>query len=165
MRYYLRYCDDGVILANRKETLNLLLEEIETYLNDNLKLELNPKTQIFRVDTRGVDFLGYRSFREYTLLRKSSATRLKRKIRLIEQNHEKLEPQHIISSLMSYCGWIQHCDCHHLLQKYVLNNDELIEITDKSSKVLNITNPIMKLMAKERLKRGGKNKKWRKHSE
>ena len=145
MKYFVRYCDDAVFLHKSKDVLNELLEESEIYLNDNLKLELNPKTQIFPVDARGIDFLGYRSFRDYTLLRKSSATRFKRKIRLIEQNHENLEPQHIISSIMSYCGWIQFCNGHHLLRKYVLENDNIIGIMGESSKALNIHNPILKL--------------------
>jgi len=146
IKYYIRYCDDGVILHKSKEVLNELLKEIKEYLRENLELELNPKTQIFPVDVRGIDFLGYRSFRNHTLLRKSSATRFKRKIRFIEQNHENLEPQHIISSIMSYCGWIRFCDGHHLLKKYVLENNNIIEIMDEASKTLNITNPILKLM-------------------
>jgi retron-type reverse transcriptase len=77
MKYYIRYCDDGVILHKSKEVLNLLLAEIKRYFGDKLELKLNSKTQIFPVDKRGIDFLGYRSFRNYTLLRKSSANRFK----------------------------------------------------------------------------------------
>ena len=143
MRYYIRYCDDGVILHKSKNLLKSLLEEIENHLNEKLQLELNPKTQIFPVDVRGIDFLGYRSFRDYTLLRKSSATRFKHKIRFIEQNHDKLEPQHIISSIMSYYGWIQFCNGHHLLKKYIFENDNIIEIMNEASKTLNITNLIL----------------------
>ena len=146
IKYYIRYCDDAVFLHKSKEVLNELLKEIEVYLNDNLKLKLNPKTQIFPVDARGIDFLGYRSFRDYTLLRKNSAMRFKRKIRFIEQNNDKLEPQHIISSVMSYCGWIQFCNGRHLLQKYILENNALMEIMDESSKTLYIHNPILKLI-------------------
>ena len=153
IKYYIRYCDDAVLLHKSKEVLNALLEEIGIYLNDNLKLKLNTKTQIFPVDARGIDFLGYRSFRDYTLLRKSSATRFKRKIRFIEQNHERLEPQHIISSIMSYYGWIQFCNGHHLLKKYILENDNLIEIMNEASKPLNITNPILNLYQFKRKKK------------
>lgn len=147
VKYYIRYCDDGVILHKSKENLRNLKVEIEKYLKSNLQLELNPKTQIFPVDARGIDFLGYRCFREYTLLRKSSATRFKHKIRFIEQNHDKLEPQHIISSIMSYCGWIQFCNCHHLLRKYILDNENIIVIMSEASKTLNISNPILNLQS------------------
>jgi len=147
MKYYIRYCDDGVILHKSKEVLNDLLEEIEIYFKDNLQLDLNPKTQIFPVDVRGVDFLGYRSFRDYTLLRKSSATRFKLKIRFIERNHDKLEPQHIISSVMSYCGWITFCDGCHLLKTYILENESILEIMDEASKTLNVKNPLRNFTA------------------
>jgi retron-type reverse transcriptase len=152
MKYFVRYCDDAVFLHKSKDVLNELLEEIEIFLNDNLKLKLNPKTQIFPVDARGIDFLGYRSFRNYTLLRKSSATRFKRKILFIEQNYDKLEPQHIVSSIMSYCGWIKHCDGHHLFKKHILENENIIAVMNESSKALNITNPILKLYQFKRKK-------------
>jgi len=46
---------------------------------------------------------------------------------------------------MSYCGWMQFCDGHHLLKKYILENDDIIRIMDESSKALNRYNPILKL--------------------
>jgi retron-type reverse transcriptase len=131
MKYYIRYCDDGVILHKSKDVLNMLLAEIEDYLRGRLELELNSKTQIFSVDIRGIDFLGYRSFRDYTLLRKSSAQRFKKKIRFIEHHHINMTPEHILSSVMSYCGWIEHADGHNLLRKYILNNPKILEIMDK----------------------------------
>lgn len=142
MKYYIRYCDDGVLLHKSKDVLNRLLTEIEIYLRDELKLELNPKTQIFPVNRRGIDFLGYRSFRDYTLLRKSSAKRFKRKIQYIEQHHDEIEPEHIVSSIMSYNGWIKHANGHNLLQKYMINNPKILEIMETSAKVLNIHNPL-----------------------
>lgn len=151
MRYYIRYCDDGVILHKSKTELRELQKEIECYLGNNLQLELNPQTQIFPIDIRGIDFLGYRCFRDYTLLRKSSARRLKHKIRVIESNRETLEPQHIVCSIMSYCGWIKFCDCYHLLQKFIIENNEILERMEVASKALNITNPVIKLLRKRKM--------------
>ncbi|MDP2730318.1 MAG: reverse transcriptase/maturase family protein [Dehalococcoidales bacterium] len=141
MKYYIRYSDDGVILHASKETLNSLMVEIREYLG-TLSLELNPKTQIFPVDKRGVDFLGYRSFRDYTLLRKSSVKNLKAKIKLIERDYEHLSPIFVVSSVMSYLGWIKHCDGHNLLLKYVLRNDNLLRAMDRASESLDIRNPL-----------------------
>jgi retron-type reverse transcriptase len=134
MKYYIRYCDDGVILHKSKEFLNILLVEIERYFVGKLELELNPKTQIFPVDKRGIDFLGYRSFRDYTLLRKSSANRFKAKIQDIEKNHRNMTPEHIVSSLMSYYGWIKHADGHNLLKKYLVGNVAILEILAESKR-------------------------------
>ena len=143
-KYYIRYSDDGVILHESKESLHCLLDEIRDYLS-GLALELNPKTQIFPVDKRGVDFLGYRSFRNYTLLRKSSAKRLKEKVKLIEVDYERLSPIFIVSSIMSYTGWIKHCDGHHLLSTYILDNQKLLEIMDRASESLGIRNPLWRV--------------------
>jgi len=145
LRYYIRYSDDGVILHRSKEFLNGLLVEIKEYLG-NLALELNPKTQIFPVDKRGVDFLGYRSFREYTLMRKASVKRLRGKIKLIENNYGDLTPQYIISSVMSYMGWIKHCDGHNLLSKYILEDKHVLKAMDRASENLGIRNPLWRLV-------------------
>lgn len=145
MKYYVRYCDDGCILHSNKDVLNMLLGEVETYLTKNLQLELNPKTQIFPVDVRGIDFLGYRCFRNYTLLRKSSAKRMKKKIQLIEKYHEMMKPQHIISSIMSYYGWMNFCNCHHLRERYIMRNKEIVTIMDEASEKEGITNPLLRI--------------------
>lgn len=146
IRYFVRYCDDGCILHASKECLNALLEEIKGYFTKNLKLQLNQKTQIFPVDVRGIDFLGYRCFRDYTLLRKSSARRLKEKMHFIEDHHQGMAAQHIVSSVMSFCGWIKFCDCHHLKEKYIVGNNKIIEIMESAARNLKITNPLLKLI-------------------
>ena len=144
LKYYIRYSDDGVILHQSKEKLHELLGEIQEYLG-TLSLELNPKTQIFPVDKRGIDFLGYRSFRGYTLLRKSSAERLKEKVKLIERDYEQLSPIFVVSSVMSYMGWIKHCNGHNLVAKYILGNSQLIRAMDRACESLGIINPLWRV--------------------
>ncbi len=142
--YYIRYSDDGIILASDKQGLQDIQETIECYLEDNLKLSLNPKTQIYPIDKRGVDFLGYRTFRNYTLLRKESAKRFKRKIRIIKKHWEQIPPQHIISSIMSYAGWIKHCNGFNLIRMHILEDAQVMKILDESSDLLDIENPLRK---------------------
>jgi retron-type reverse transcriptase len=144
LKYYIRYSDDGVILHKDKKFLQELLKEITDYLG-NLSLQLNPKTQIFPVDKRGIDFLGYRSFRDYTLMRKSSAKTLKKKIRIIEAHYQEMDPLHVISSVMSYMGWIKHCDGHNLVEKHIMGNERLLLAMDRSSERLGIKNPLWKV--------------------
>ena len=143
IKYYIRYCDDGVILGKNKACLNELKDAIYDYLDENLNLSLNKKTRITHVDTTGIDFLGYRHFRDHTLLRKSSADRFKKKIHDIEKNHNTLEPQAIVSSIMSYVGWLKHCDAHHLSEKYIYQNYEIMDIMSKASLKLGIRNPLI----------------------
>lgn len=59
VRYYIRYMDDAILLAQEKETLHKWKEEIQEFLRDRLKLELNRKTAI-RPVRMGIEFVGVR---------------------------------------------------------------------------------------------------------
>ncbi len=104
-RYYYRYCDDVVVLADSKEFLHGVLVAMNDYLEDRLNLSIKSNYQIFPVDARGVDFLGYRFFHGYTLVRKRIVKEMKRKLN---------QP----ASLASYWGWLKHADSYRLTQKY-----------------------------------------------
>ena len=140
--YYIRYADDGVILSGSKKKLHGIKDAIEKYLGENLELSLNPKTQVYPVDDRGIDFLGYRTFRDYTLLRKSSAKKFKRKVKTIKNHWKKIPAQHIISSIMSFVGWIQHCDGYNLVKSYLLEDRKVVKIMDVMSAKMDIDNPL-----------------------
>ncbi len=142
MRYYIRYCDDGVILHGNKSTLLKLYVDIDNYLSDKLKLTLNPKTKIIDVDKQGIDFLGYRCFRGYTLLRKQSALKFKKRIKSIEI--DSLDSHFVVNSIMSYIGWLSHCDSHNMLFKYVFENESVLSKLEAASKELKIKNPLLK---------------------
>ncbi|MBS1988731.1 group II intron reverse transcriptase domain-containing protein [Candidatus Dependentiae bacterium] len=106
VKYYFRYCDDVVLLAAEKPYLHALLAEVRAYLRDHLKLTVKDNYQIFPVDSRGIDFLGYRFFHTHTLLRKSIKRNLAKAI-LYNDNKQS------IASLM---GWAKHCNSIHLLK-------------------------------------------------
>ena len=79
VKHYYRYMDDIVIFGRTKEELLSLLKEIQQYFRTELKLNVKGNWQIFPTYIRGVDFLGYRTFYKYTLLRKSTCQEMKRK--------------------------------------------------------------------------------------
>jgi RNA-directed DNA polymerase len=107
VQYCYRYADDVVILASSKEDLHQLLYEIRNYLHDRLNLDIKGNYQVFPVDARGIDFVGYRFYHGYTLLRKSIKKRFAKVVKLGGAR----------SSLASYYGWAIHCNSNHLLKK------------------------------------------------
>lgn len=107
VRYYFRYVDDIVIPAATKEELHQLLQQIKTYLNNNLNLEVKSNYQIFPVDDRGIDWLGYVHFHGYTRVRK----------RIKKAFARKLNRLCSLAIINSYHGWLQHANCNHLLKK------------------------------------------------
>lgn len=80
-KFYFRYTDDIVVLNDNKEFLRTVLLSMKLYLRNVLKLELKQNYQIFPVNSRGIDFVGYRFFHTHVLLRKSIKVRLFRLIK------------------------------------------------------------------------------------
>lgn len=121
VKYYYRYMDDCVLLGPDKETLHALRKEIETYFKETLALDLKDNWQVFPVDARGIDFVGYRVFRDYTLLRKSTAKNIKKRMRLIRKKWESGQDLTLndYGAVNSYGGWLKHCDSYRLQVKYV----------------------------------------------
>ncbi|MGN0374783.1 MAG: RNA-directed DNA polymerase [Butyrivibrio sp.] len=121
VKYYYRYMDDIVILSDSKEFLQELHKDVTAYLNKNLRLSIKENYQIFPSRVRGIDFVGYRFFGEYTLLRKSTALTMKRKMRYYRKNMENdIAPTYSEwCSFNSYKGWLLNCDSYRLSKKYI----------------------------------------------
>lgn len=117
VKYYLRYADDIVILAPNKEFLHNLLHEIRAYLRDNLKLAVKRNYQVFPVDSRGIDFLGYVFYHSHTLLRKAIKQKLCR--RVAKLNKRKIAPtkEYYKQQICSWWGWCKYCDSINLVNK------------------------------------------------
>lgn len=107
VKYYFRYADDMVILSDNKPYLHQLLADIRRDLINNLKLQIKDDYQVFPVDERGIDFVGYVFRHTHTLLRKS-----------IKQNFARmLSRNKNAKSIASYNGWAIHCNSKNLLKK------------------------------------------------
>ncbi len=79
-KHYIRYVDDFIILHKSKEQLESWFAEIAIFLKEKLKLELHPdKSKIINL-SKGIDFVGFRNFYNYKLLRKRNITNMERKI-------------------------------------------------------------------------------------
>lgn len=120
LKHYFRYCDDIVVLASDKKYLHHFFKEAKAYLTGELNLTIKPNYQIFPVDSRGIDFLGYRFFHGYTLLRKSIK---KKMIKAVASGNQKAFP--------SYHGWMKHANCYNLQNKYL--NESTIRTTAASN--------------------------------
>lgn len=119
VRYYVRYMDDFVIFHNDKTYLRDLLAEISDYLFSPLCLTMNAKTQIFPVGPRCVDFLGYRIWPEYRLLRKGNVRRVKRKFKKYQclYSTNEIDLDVVDSAVKSWLGHAKHADTYRLRSK------------------------------------------------
>ena len=121
VKHYYRYMDDVVIFASSKEELHEIHRKVTAYTRDYLHLNIKGNYQIFPTKVRGVDFVGYRFFGEYTLLRKSTAINFKRKMRACRKKMENNIPPTYSEwcSFNSYKGWLGNCDSYRLFKKYM----------------------------------------------
>ena len=112
IKWYLRYCDDFVILDTSRESLIKLIPVIKGFLQDTLKLEIHPHKISLRTWNQGIDFVGYVHLPHCTVLRTRTRKRMIRQIR----------PDNIAS----YMGMCQHADTYQL-QQLLLNklSDEI----------------------------------------
>ena len=112
VKYYYRYADDIVLLSDSKQQLRNWLLAIKIYLRVVLDLRLKDNYQIFPVDSRGVDFVGYVCYHNYTKLRKSIKKKMLRTI-----SNDKQDKATLDRKLASYFGWLKYCNSKNLLKK------------------------------------------------
>lgn len=108
-RYYLRYMDDFLILANEKKKLHKEEILLRNFVKDNLQLELHPSKVSLSPVPKGIYFLGYQIFREYKRLRKSTVIRFLKKLKLKKSKEE------INSSVLSWLSFAGLTLTHNLL--------------------------------------------------
>ncbi len=122
VKHCFHYMDDYTIFASSKEELRYIFRESRSYLHVELRLKIKDNWQIFPTYVRGVDFVGYRMFLGYTLLRKTTCKSMKKaltKIRKKTQNGQLMNHSEW-SAINSYKGVLLHCDSWKLQEKYIL---------------------------------------------
>ena len=123
VKYYIRYVDDFVLLHDSKEQLEKLKIEIDNFLKEKLKLELHPdKSKIIPL-SRGIDFVGFRNFAHFRLLRKRNMRKINRKVHAFRKREKSLH-----SLQDSYLGWQGYA---HMGNTYFFREDIKRKIIDE----------------------------------
>lgn len=111
--YYVRYMDDMILFSPNKRKLHKNVTAISEYLK-HIGLELKDNWQVFKTDSRPIDFLGFRFYRTHTTLRKALMLRISRKAkRIIHRYSPDLAKA---KSIMSYMGWIKHSNSYRFFK-------------------------------------------------
>ena len=127
VKYYLRYADDIVIIAESKETAKQLLDEVVLFLRCNLKLEVNEnKTKIFPIH-QGVNTIGYKIHKTHRLLRSECKKKIRRKARKLKGllSAGTVRPEKVEQILNSWLGHARH-GCSHNFTKHLLSKNDYI---------------------------------------
>ena len=86
IRHYIRYVDDMVLMDTSKRKLHKARLQIAAYLRDgHYNCTIKDNWQLWRIYSRPLDYLGYRFYREKTLLRKRIFYAFNRKVREVKK--------------------------------------------------------------------------------
>ena len=116
-KYYTRYVDDFVILHNSKEQLEKWKVEIDIFLRERLKLELHPQKSTIISLSEGIDFVGFRNFWHYTLLRKRNIRKMLSKVEDYKQG--KLSKEKLLESFQGWNAYAKWADSYKLRRAVV----------------------------------------------
>ncbi|MBO4700853.1 MAG: group II intron reverse transcriptase domain-containing protein [Alphaproteobacteria bacterium] len=112
-RDYIRYCDDFCLYGNNKHQLKYMLSNVKRFIEINLFMSFS--RTIVRETKNGVDFIGYRHFRKFVLLRKKSALKIKRRISNIIKYHDW--SGHCVGQIAAAYGWLKWACTYNLRNK------------------------------------------------
>ena len=118
VRYYYRYMDDSIILIHTKEEIKEVKQKLENYIKNELKLEFNKKTNIFK-NKQGVNFCGYK-INEYRLkLRDKGKKKIKKKVKYLEKQVKNTEmtSKEAKKYLCGHFGYIKYANVYTLTNK------------------------------------------------
>ena len=118
IKYIVRYMDDIIIMSDNKEQLRQWRRDIEQYLTLNLKLTLKTNYQIFPVDSRSIDFVGYKFFHHKILLRQRTARTIRKRARATLKR--RIIRMHEACMINSYYGITRYYgNCFGFYSKYI----------------------------------------------
>lgn len=130
--YYIRYCDDFVLLDKEKERLLEWREQIRKFLENRLLLALNDGREAIGRITNGLDFLGYIVRPNYILAKRRVVNHLKENLsayqdRLISKEghytvyrYETEELRDLMATWASYMAHLKEASTCRL-RKTILN--------------------------------------------
>ena len=128
IKCYIRYVDDFVLLSPNKKELHKALAAISEYLK-NLDLRLKPNYQVFKlayIDKNGkergrpIDFMGYKFYRDRTILRRGIMLRAVRKALKISKKTNL--NWYECTQLLCYLGWFKYTDTYKVYERYIKPN-------------------------------------------
>lgn len=127
--YYMRYMDDFIIISDNLEELREYQRVIERFLNEELRLELNPKTTIVYAKN-GVDFVGYRHWNSTKKVRKAAMRRMNRLMKNFENG--TITEEYFDKSYTSRIGSMKHADTFRVRESL---NNRVKELKEKNGAI------------------------------
>jgi retron-type reverse transcriptase len=122
VKFYIRYVDDFVLLHPSEFQLKLWGRRVEEFLLLGLKLELHNEKSRKIFLSKGIDFVGFRNFYNFRLLRKRNIRNMELKIKLFGKGKISGEKIHeIFQGWQAYARWANTYKLRKKFEKEINN--------------------------------------------
>ena len=122
VQYYYRYMDDSILFMKSKKEIKEVKEKLEKFINEELYLKFNSKTNIFK-STQGVNFCGYK-INEYRMkLRTKGKKRIKRNIKKLKLKikNGEISSKEAKKRLCGHFGYLKYANSYNFTNKYFVS--------------------------------------------
>lgn len=110
-RHYIRYMDDMIVFDSDKQKLYEIRKRIGEYLENDLGLHLKDNWQVFPIESRPLDFMGYRFYRNKITLRRTILYKACRKAKRLSKEKPTI---YSVKQALSYLGWFSQTDTYNI---------------------------------------------------
>ena len=117
-KYYIRYVDDFIILHQSKEQLEEWKIKIDEFLQKELKLKLHHNKSKITKLSQGIDFVGFRNFYHFKLLRKRNIRKISYKINQFKEGD--ISKEKILEILQGWNAYAKWADSYNLTKSLKL---------------------------------------------
>lgn len=120
-REYVRYCDDFCLMGNNQHQLHLAAKELAAFLYSDLGLEFSKC--VVRRTCFGIDYIGYRHYCGFILLRRRTARKIRRRIINIAVHQDF--SIHALGQLASSRGWLKWACSYNYCKSVVRDIEQM----------------------------------------
>ena len=139
VHHALFYMDDIILLGSNKKSMKSAINRLEKYLKDELGLSLKPSYQLFPLDSRPIDMMGYKIYTYKTTVRKRIYKRAN-KVYIKQKRNKKEMSLEDAYKVISYYGYFKHSYSKKYIKKVKLNKTlkNAKEVISNAAKASNI---------------------------
>ena len=135
LHFYVRYMDDFCIYVKGRENARKIFEQIKSFLQKELLLDISPKSRIQKA-TAPVEFVGYLLTPHGIRMRKKTTRHIKRSLKHVMAAYTlgRISFESAMESAICYLGMCKHCNGHNMLRwiqdHFVLQRGETMKESD-----------------------------------
>jgi len=138
-KYYIRYVDDFVIFHKDSKILLYYKEKINQFLTEKLDLELHPDKSRIKTLEGGIDFLGFRIFYHYKLVRRKNLNKFERNFNQLKKAYAEdlINREKVVEKFEGWLAYVSYGNTYKYRRHIIRQFNQFFTI-QKDTEVRNV---------------------------